>query len=159
MQLPTLYLKPVQTGFPTDSDARLVAAAASLPLASGPHAAQLEQGAPAGSTGGSPASGPGGADLSKVLYAWSQPVSPHLAVETEGRHISDRQVVAAVAAELRGFAASAPAGGGKACQPVAIVETAGGVASPGPSGNLQASPPACRRSELQLATLHTPALC
>lgn len=138
MQLSVLYVKPVQTGFPADSDARLVAAAARLPLAAGPHAAQLLDGGSQGTqlgSGGSDSSGGGGGHLAKVCYAWSQPVSPHLAVETEGRPVSDRQVAAAVAAELRGFAAAGlkAASSGR----IAIVETAGGVASPGPSGALQ----------------------
>lgn len=134
-----LYLKPAQTGFPADSDARLVAAAADLPLVAGPHAAQLDSQlqAVAGPGGGAQSMG----TLAKTLYAWGQPISPHLAVETEGRPISDRQVAADVAAELRAFAAagssSVRAGG---AVKLAIVETAGGVASPGPSGSLQASP-------------------
>ncbi|EFN56014.1 hypothetical protein CHLNCDRAFT_145418 [Chlorella variabilis] len=102
--LPVLYLKPAQTGFPADSDARLVAAAADLPLVAGPHAAQLDSQlqAVAGPGGGAQSMG----TLAKTLYAWGQPISPHLAVETEGRPISDRQVAADVAAELRAFAAA-----------------------------------------------------
>jgi dethiobiotin synthetase/adenosylmethionine--8-amino-7-oxononanoate aminotransferase len=136
MQLSTFYLKPVQTGFPGDSDARLVAAAASLPLVAGPHAAELDSQGLAGGGGASSSSGRG--ELSKTLYAWQQAVSPHLAVQREGRPVSDRQVAAAVAAELRAFAA-ADSGARGGAQKIAIVETAGGVASPGPSGSLQAS--------------------
>jgi dethiobiotin synthetase/adenosylmethionine--8-amino-7-oxononanoate aminotransferase len=141
-----LYLKPAQTGFPGDSDARLVGAAAGLPLAAGPHAAQLDASIPL-------ASGPGGGSspgsaLAKTLYAWRQPISPHLAVETEGRPVSDRRLAADVAAELRAFAAAADSCGSSSdsrssgssfptVPQLAVVETAGGVASPSPSGALQ----------------------
>ncbi len=144
MQLSVLFLKPVQTGFPADSDARLVAAAAGLPVATGPHAAQLLPGSErqAATVGQAAADG----TVAKTLYAWQQPVSPHVAVETEGRPVSNRQVAAAVAAELRGFAAAGGLAGSSRSQQqqqqqIAIVETAGGVASPGPSGTLQASKP------------------
>ncbi|KAL4451869.1 hypothetical protein ABPG75_007531 [Micractinium tetrahymenae] len=135
--LSVLFVKPIQTGFPTDSDARLVAAAAGLPVATGPHAAQLLPSSEQQSAGASAAAADG--TLAKTLYAWQQPVSPHLAVETEGRPVSDRQVAAAVAAELRGFAATDVSAGSAQAQQqqIAIVETAGGVASPGPSGTLQ----------------------
>ena len=145
LQLSVLYLKPAQTGFPADSDARLVAAAAHLPLAAGPHAAHLlgssssSSSESSSSENSSSGSSGGGSHLAKVLYAWSRPVSPHLAVELEGRPVSDRQLAAAVAAELRGFAAAGlqASGGGAGNGSIAIVETAGGVASPGPSGTLQ----------------------
>lgn len=142
LQLSVLYLKPAQTGFPADSDARLVAAAAHLPLAAGPHAAHLLGSSSSSSSensSSSSSSSGGGSHLAKVLYAWSRPVSPHLAVELEGRSVSDRQLAAAVAAELRGFAAAGlqASGGGAGNSSIAIVETAGGVASPGPSGTLQ----------------------
>jgi hypothetical protein len=100
LQLPLLYLKPVQTGFPADSDARLVvrlllarraamrllrispmlqAAASGSTLAHGEHAAQL-QGAPL------PACSSSGQVLRvcKVLHAWTAPVGPHLAMQLEG---------------------------------------------------------------------------
>jgi dethiobiotin synthetase/adenosylmethionine--8-amino-7-oxononanoate aminotransferase len=64
-----------------------------------------------------------------TLYAWQQAVSPHLAVEREGRPVSDEAVQRTIEAEL-GVATSAN------CEFV-LVETAGGVASPAPSGTLQ----------------------
>jgi len=65
-----------------------------------------------------------------------------LAVEMEGRPGSDRQLAAAVAAELRGFAeAGLQSGSSGSGGSIAIVETAGGVASPGPSGTLQVCGP------------------
>lgn len=166
MQLSVLFLKPVQTGFPTDSDARLVAAAAGLPVAAGPHAAQLLPGSELQASSAPAADG----TLAKTMYAWQQPVSPHLAVETEGRPVSNRQVAAAVAAELRGFAAAGSLAGsehGRQQQQrpqIAIVETAGGVASPGPSGTLQVSrqrlSPACRHSQAcTLAVSHAVGPC
>lgn len=138
LQLSVLFLKPVQTGFPADSDARLVAAAAGLSVATGPHAAQLLPSSERQAGAASEAAA--GGTLAKTLYAWQQPVSPHVAVETEGRPVSNRQVAAAVVAELQGFAAAGePAGSSSRQGQIAIVETAGGVASPGPSGTLQAS--------------------
>lgn len=144
VQLSVLFLKPVQTGFPADSDARLVAAAAGLPVVIGPHAAQLLPGIEQHAVAAGEAAADG--TVAKTLYAWQQPVSPHVAVETEGRPVSNRQVTAAVAAELRGFAAAGGLAGSSRSQQqqrqqIAIVETAGGVASPGPSGTLQASKP------------------
>ncbi|KAL6756174.1 pyridoxal phosphate-dependent transferase [Haematococcus lacustris] len=111
-----LYLKPVQTGFPSDSDARLVAAASGSQLQLGPHAAVLDpRGAAAATAVTSPNAQEGEMPIAaaqlktcKVLHAWSAAVSPHKAVEAEGAHT--------------------------AC--LTLVETAGGVASPAPSGNL-----------------------
>ena len=74
--MPLLYLKPVQTGFPGDSDGRLVAAAGGVTHTLGEHAAAL-----AGDVAPPP---PGGASVSKTLFAWQAAVSPHLAVEREG---------------------------------------------------------------------------
>ena len=110
----------------------MAAAAGGLPLALGPHAAHLDPPGAAAAAAAAASSSPP-LELSKTLYAWGQPISPHLAVEREGRAVSDAAVAAAVAAELRSFAA---AGGGQQHR-LAIVETAGGVASPGPSGALQ----------------------
>jgi len=58
-----------------------------------------------------------------------------------GRPVSDAELVAATAAELSAFAAAAPAPPGAA---LALVETAGGPASPGPSGRIQVACPALR---------------
>lgn len=107
MQKSTLYLKPVQTGYPRDSDAAFVQRAC----------------------GNSPSL------HSHILYAWRNAVSPHMAVALEGGAVDDMQLVNSVAAQLRRFAAASGSKGA-----MALVETAGGVASPGPSGSLQVPP-------------------
>ena len=120
-----LYLKPVQTGFPDDSDGEHVAHVAGGRHRLGLHAAQIyTDGA------GTHAEGltTGTIDCC-TLFAWQRAVSPHLAVETEGRHAADATVLEAIKAELD---ASEAAG----CE-FRLVETAGGVASPAPSGTLQ----------------------
>eukprot|EP00887_Chlorella_sp_A99_P001840 scaffold19.g1840.t1 len=166
-EVAALYLKPVQTGFPLSSDAQLVARASGGSVATGPHAAALLAHQAAASGEGSSGSGSGDAStssgsraqasggvLAKTLYAWHQAVSPHLAAETEGRAASDEEVVAVLAAEIRAFAAGrgraaghsgswGGCGGGSelpapSSAALVLVETAGGVASPGPSGALQA---------------------
>eukprot|EP00873_Tetraselmis_striata_P013035 jgi/Tetstr1/433299/TSEL_022586.t1 len=121
-----LYLKPVQTGYPGDSDARLVCAATGGFETVGPHAAELLDGALAG--------GDASSITAKTLFAWRQAVSPHLAMENEGRPVSDAEVREATLAELARFA-GAPS---TAPLRLALLESAGGVASPGPSGSLQA---------------------
>ena len=132
-RLPLLYLKPVQTGFPADSDGELVARVASGTHRLGAHAAAISRGsAMAGGRKWSPTSAAFDAGSSIeccTLYAWQQAVSPHLAVEREGRPVSDEAVQRTIEAEL-GVATSAN------CEFV-LVETAGGVASPAPSGTLQ----------------------
>ena len=118
----SLYLKPVQTGAPDDSDGRHVAL-----LAGG---LRHELGLHAAATGLDASRGDGCAvSRAMTLYAWRQPVSPHVAVATEGRAVSDEEVVAATHESLTAFAAE----GGE----IGLVETAGGVASPAPSGTLQ----------------------
>lgn len=74
-QVPLLYLKPLQTGFPTDCDGRLVGNVTQQGNTYGPHAASLL-------TGGVP----NPAAPVKTLFAWSRAVSPHLAVLDEGDH-------------------------------------------------------------------------
>lgn len=123
---PSLYLKPVQTGFPADSDGRLVAAlSGGCAHALGAHAAAAAD----------RALGHLDADAlapCRTLFAWRAPVSPHLAVEREGRAVDDAAVMAATRGALAAFAQ------GIAGDAFALVETAGGPASPGPSGALQA---------------------
>ncbi|KAK4497392.1 hypothetical protein PRZ48_011843 [Zasmidium cellare] len=67
---------------------------------------------------------------SKCLFQFNDPVSPHLAVRSAGRPITDATVLAAVYDEL-----SKQANGQDG---ISIVETAGGVLSPTPSGSSQA---------------------
>ena len=130
-----LFLKPVQTGAPADSDGRLVAGVAGAPHSVASHAGVVL-----------PASGPSGGRAGPVacrtLFAWEAAVSPHLAAAREGRPVGDAALVAAVRAELEGFlggvdAASARSGGAGPRR-LCLVETAGGPASPGPAGALQA---------------------
>ena len=134
------YLKPVQTGFPTDSDARLVynAIRSSSTLQSksqisshlhvAPHAAALLPATPP------PASPHGPLHVhAKTLYAWRDPVSPHIAVEREGRAITDGQLTTAILDEINSASQMMPS----ALHSFILVETAGGVNSPTPSGSLQ----------------------
>jgi len=121
-----LYLKPLQTGFPVDSDARLVARVLQMEASSGPHASALLPVDVRSPT--AVASHPSA--LLKTLFAWKSAVSPHLAVEYEGRGVADSDVVAAIRQEMADFS-------GRGADAVTLIETAGGVASPGPSGTLQ----------------------
>ncbi len=104
------FIKPVQTGFPEDSDARLVVrftpsansclfghlrltikclgtkgSADAQALASGAtpslgaHAARLD------SLHSADASGAGSSDTARTLFAWTDPVSPNVAAQTEGK--------------------------------------------------------------------------
>jgi dethiobiotin synthetase/adenosylmethionine--8-amino-7-oxononanoate aminotransferase len=149
LQKHVLYLKPVQTGYPADSDARLVVSACppfrSISCHWLPRRRPQRDGAPAicnplqenvCDAAGSNAGGSilGQARLtSRVLHTYSDPVGPHLAATQEGRVIPDAQLVSDTRQQLQQFAARLPPGAGA----LSIVETAGGVASPGPSGSLQ----------------------
>ncbi|KAK5126352.1 hypothetical protein LTR85_010588 [Meristemomyces frigidus] len=66
----------------------------------------------------------------KCLYQFSEPVSPHIAARSSLEPISDASVLAAVHDELSTYATGEDG--------IAIVETAGGVLSPSPSGSSQA---------------------
>ncbi|KXT16035.1 hypothetical protein AC579_7135 [Pseudocercospora musae] len=72
----------------------------------------------------------GGAVSSRCLYQFDEPVSPHIAVRSAGTPVTDAQVLEKVYDELKGYAHGQDG--------VAIVETAGGVLSPSPSGSSQA---------------------
>ncbi|EQL38465.1 hypothetical protein RJZ57_007298 [Blastomyces gilchristii] len=65
---------------------------------------------------------------SKCLYIFDQPVSPHLAAAGK-KCPTDREIVEAVSQTLNGWAQHG--------QGLVLVETAGGVLSPGPNGTLQ----------------------
>ncbi|KAJ9533539.1 hypothetical protein QJQ45_026569 [Haematococcus lacustris] len=129
------------------------AAASGSQLQLGPHAAVLDpQGAISATAVTSPHAQEGKVPMAaaqlktcKVLHAWSAAVGPHKAVEAEGRQVPDADIQASVAAELQAFASqtrlqAVAAGAPTAC--LTLVETAGGVASPAPSGNLMVS---CKR--------------
>lgn len=67
----------------------------------------------------------------KTVYGWKEAVSPHLAAEREGAMVEDDSLREA----LQGFLAGRYCGGNEGVW--TVLETAGGVASPGPSGTLQ----------------------
>ncbi|KAK2077256.1 hypothetical protein QBZ16_004890 [Prototheca wickerhamii] len=118
-----------ETGFPADSDARTVASTCGGDLAVGPHAARL---LPSG--GGNPAYS-SSSRLAKTLFAWRPAVSPHLAAAGAGEGVADAAVLRATLAELHAYEGRGPYLRGDC---LALVETAGGVGSPGPEGLPQA---------------------
>ncbi|TIA20394.1 PLP-dependent transferase [Aureobasidium pullulans] len=67
---------------------------------------------------------------SKTLLQFDDPVSPHIAARTSKEPIDDQSILTRVYDELLSYATGKDA--------VAVVETAGGVLSPAPSGNVQA---------------------
>lgn len=69
----------------------------------------------------------------KTMYAWREAISPHLAVEREGGAVPDKVLL-----EVLGRCLRIGSEDGRGRMDVwSVVETAGGVASPGPSGTLQ----------------------
>lgn len=66
----------------------------------------------------------------KTIYSWEEAVSPHLAAAREGCVVEDCSLVESLQKCQGGF-------NGKTDNNWSIIETAGGVASPGPSGTLQ----------------------
>ncbi|GFR43445.1 hypothetical protein Agub_g4527 [Astrephomene gubernaculifera] len=120
-KVPLSYVKPVQTGFPADSDARLVALACGGSPKTGTHAAEtaaLRSTAAAPPPPEAPASNATPAthginDSSgssstaahvtrcTTLFAWQHAVSAHLAARLEGRTVGDDQLVATTAVHVR----------------------------------------------------------
>lgn len=141
MQDITTYTKPVQTGFPTDSDGRLVSRIVGCKHHLAPHASYCETGAP--DIPHSSASGKHAlhallhepAHAAATLHAWQTAVSPHLAVQLEGRPVSDRELCDAIQSHVAGAAARGATGSHQ--RHFGIVETAGGVCSPTPAGSRQ----------------------
>lgn len=145
------YLKPLQTGFPSDSDSRFVfdklrrlrsrrnsripLSASNRVLNASPAARDRakEIDRPSCFAG---EEGSGSSQLvCKTLYAWEEAVSPHLAAEREGFVVKDSVVLETL---QRCFREVVESGVDKEKSEVlCVVETAGGVASPGPSGSLQ----------------------
>jgi bifunctional dethiobiotin synthetase / adenosylmethionine---8-amino-7-oxononanoate aminotransferase len=73
-----------------------------------------------------------------TMWSWYEPVSPHLAAEKERATVDDSCVLSTLTNSLQSFGKMNCDSDGKAVhRKWAIVETAGGVASPGPSGTLQ----------------------
>lgn len=72
----------------------------------------------------------------KTLYAWKEAVSPHLAAEREEATVTDSEVLdmlsRCLANDTVGDSSSI-----EGLDVMTVIETAGGVASPGPSGSLQ----------------------
>ncbi|XP_044462822.1 bifunctional dethiobiotin synthetase/7,8-diamino-pelargonic acid aminotransferase, mitochondrial-like isoform X2 [Mangifera indica] len=165
-----LYLKPIQTGFPSDSDSRFVFTKLSAisrrrnfpcnlllsdaVLKSSPSAAKsvLSEKFEVHEEKSRPGmcdlncrveskilSDENGKDVTceldcKTLFAWEEAVSPHLAAERESGVVGDYEVVELMGKCLREGLESEKR---ERMDVLCVVETAGGVASPGPSGSLQ----------------------
>ncbi|KAF3772607.1 Bifunctional dethiobiotin synthetase/7-8-diamino-pelargonic acid aminotransferase [Nymphaea thermarum] len=164
-----LYVKPVQTGFPDDSDSRFVfrkicefflhqrpktslfasnqAVKSSLVAAKRLPDISIDE-----RTGndsglrelcsfeerrmcGADSSTDGFELVCKTLYGWKEAVSPHLAAEKEGGVVSDEELIDSLQKCLQLH--SVDGDFGSEAQMWSVIETAGGVASPGPSGSLQ----------------------
>lgn len=81
--------------------------------------------------GGNSGNAPNSELVCKTMYAWGDPVSPHLAAERESGVVKDSTLL-----ELLQRCLEIGVGKEK-MDSFCVVETAGGVASPGPSGSLQ----------------------
>ncbi|XP_022755405.1 bifunctional dethiobiotin synthetase/7,8-diamino-pelargonic acid aminotransferase, mitochondrial [Durio zibethinus] len=159
-----LYLKPLQTGFPSDSDSRFLFQKLSslslrrnLPLLSS-HSVLLSSLPAAKSFKPNEFSVTESQEMcelgfyeeskvleegrvvpelvSETLYAWEGALSPHLAAEREGGAVGDCEVVKKVERRLREGLLEGGVERGR-LDGFCVLETAGGVASPGPSGTLQ----------------------
>ncbi|CAF1698632.1 unnamed protein product [Brassica napus] len=143
-----LYLKPLQTGFPSDSDSRFVfskldslslrlrvplSVSNSVLRSSLPRSGIRENGMRDLNFLEEKVVTGAAAELScKTLYAWEAAISPHLAAERENAPVEDSDVLKMVEQCLREEMEC-----GNKTNLLCLVETAGGVASPGPSGSLQ----------------------
>ncbi|XP_074273689.1 bifunctional dethiobiotin synthetase/7,8-diamino-pelargonic acid aminotransferase, mitochondrial [Silene latifolia] len=149
------YIKPVQTGFPVDSDSRFVFSAvydlhrrrcdggggvvlkdkvgkvsAAVTEAEALWECRRERKVGVGVGGG--------VVECRTLYAWKEAVSPHLAVEKEGMRIEDEELLKELKKCL--WESNHGVNGEEKNEEEEVwglIETAGGVASPGPSGTLQ----------------------
>ncbi|KAG7606436.1 Bifunctional dethiobiotin synthetase/7,8-diamino-pelargonic acid aminotransferase [Arabidopsis thaliana] len=152
-----LYLKPIQTGFPSDSDSRFVfskldslSLRRQIPISisnsvlhsSLPAAKSLGLNVEVSESGmcslnfrdektvtGAPEL------LCKTLYAWEAAISPHLAAERENATVEDSVVLQMIEKCLKEEMECGVKS--EKSDLLCLVETAGGVASPGPSGTLQ----------------------
>ena len=134
------YYKPVQTGFPEDSDADTVASVCGGHTEFGDHAGQLL------AVGGDVTDFPEMIEdpslkldlTARTEFAWSHPVSPHLAVQMEGRAVSDEELVTTCMQTLATYTQEMQVKTqGDAKKMYTLVETAGAVNSPAPSGRSQ----------------------
>ena len=142
-----LYLKPAQTGFPTDADGGFVARLSdrlvpAVQMSAGRavefHGAHAREAAQKDGRVSHAMPSEAGAWffahgteappplVCETLFAWQTAVGPHLAVQYEGRPVGDDALVSATREAL----AREP-------ERLTIVETFGGVASLMPSGSLQ----------------------
>ncbi|KAG8367701.1 hypothetical protein BUALT_Bualt16G0100400 [Buddleja alternifolia] len=169
-----IYLKPVQTGFPGDSDSRFVYTKLSeflaykqLPFSVFASNHFLKASVPAASavlgngivdkdgnfgggfenvmwyeerklTGSESTESelPVSEVVCKTLYGWKEAVSPHLAAEREGAMVGDSELLDSLKRSL-GNGVVGTCDNGEELEVMCVIETAGGVASPGPSGSLQ----------------------
>ncbi|XP_061361684.1 bifunctional dethiobiotin synthetase/7,8-diamino-pelargonic acid aminotransferase, mitochondrial [Gastrolobium bilobum] len=148
------YLKPVQTGFPSDSDSRFVfnklrqlflrrklhtPFAASHRILNASSAARDSGNRDNEMDLSSYFAGEEGLAFSelicKTLFAWEEAVSPHLAAERESLVVKDSVLLEMLQQCFRDVLESGV--DKERSEVVCVVETAGGVASPGPSGSLQ----------------------
>ncbi|KAL5549073.1 hypothetical protein UlMin_004304 [Ulmus minor] len=159
-----LYLKPVQTGFPSDSDShfvwsKLLAIAGrrriDRSLLASDEVLLASRSAVGGELAGEKDCQAGMVGLNryrecrvagqeegeplelvcKTIFAWRDAVSPHLAAEREDGAVEDSTVLGMLQRCLEsGFDGGVDE---KKKNVFCVVETAGGVASPGPSGTLQ----------------------
>ncbi|CAM8894769.1 unnamed protein product [Rhodiola kirilowii] len=159
------YIKPVQTGFPTDSDSRFLYRKVSqlflrrklgTELFASNHVMKASGAACREVLVEECESGRGLRDLGfyeerklvgvetgakselvcKTMYAWNEAISPHLAVEREGGDVRDSALLEMLGKCLRSILREKNDECGMD-RVLSVVETAGGVASPGPSGSLQ----------------------
>merc|ERR1739841_489695 len=103
--VPFCYVKPVQTGVGASEwefDGARVARAAGVRHGIGDHAAVAAAGISSVVARRDPAS----IDRVGTLFGWRAAVSPHLAVELEGRIVSDGEIVAAIRSEHESFLGS-----------------------------------------------------
>ncbi|XP_031482590.1 bifunctional dethiobiotin synthetase/7,8-diamino-pelargonic acid aminotransferase, mitochondrial isoform X2 [Nymphaea colorata] len=164
-----LYVKPVQTGFPDDSDSRFVfrktcefflhqrpktslfasnqavkssvVAAKRLPDLSIDERTGNDSGLrelcsfEERRMCGADSPTDGFELVCKTLYGWKEAVSPHLAAEKEGGVVSDEELIDSLQKCLHLHYVDGDFG--SEARMWSVIETAGGVASPGPSGSLQ----------------------
>ncbi|KAI3496177.1 hypothetical protein L1887_38531 [Cichorium endivia] len=162
-----VYIKPLQTGFPHDSDSAFLyrkipqillhrnpqstLLASNQTLNVSIPAAKLKIGNHFSDEGQSSKNGFGdfgyyeekklgigeevGSELiCKTMYAWKEPISPHLAAEREAANVEDSDVLALL---KRCLEIGVGSNGNDGNTVLSLIETAGGVASPGSSGSLQ----------------------
>ena len=156
-----LYLKPVQTGFPEDSDAQFVAdcvhsgesesggSSIKRRVTTGAHAAKCRSvSTETTTTTSDTTTTDDGTNNTNIInnvwchteFAWKIAAGPHIAEKLEGRPVTDEDVVNAVRNRLEEFYNNdLNNNNNNNNNKFALVETAGGVASPSSSGNLQSN--------------------